>query len=202
MIRKANEVESKSDLRLRALSRLTGRSAPDGARASASVSLRVLHELASSPSTAADALALLHELQVHQVELDMQDEELLNARAELEAALVRQVQLYDRAPVGSFTIDQGTVVHELNLTGADLLGDGRDALVGRTLDEFLAPDSRHALHAMLTRVSGGSLRAACELQLTVPDAVPRVVHASVSADPAGRRFLVAFMEIGEPKNEA
>lgn len=193
--------ESKAQLRLRALSRLTGRSAPDGPRASASVSLRVLHELASSPSTAADALALLHELQVHQVELDMQDEELRNARTELEAALVRQMQLYERAPVGSFTIDRGTIVHELNLTGADLLGDGRDALVGRTLDDFLAPDSGRALQAMLTRLGEGSLREAGELRLVVPNGVSRVVHASVSADPAGERFLVAFMEFGEPKNQ-
>lgn len=201
MLRQAIEFESKSDLRLRALARLTGRSAPDGPRTSASVSLRVLHELASSPATAADALALLHELQVHQVELDMQDEELRNARAELEAALVRQMQLYERAPVGSFTIDRGTVVHELNLTGADLLGDGRDALVGRKLEDFLAPDSRYPLDAMLTRVSGGSSREACALQLTVPEGRPRGVHASVSADPAGQRFLVAFMERGGPQDK-
>ena len=105
----------------------------------ASAALGVLYELASSPSTAPDALALLHELQVHQVEVDLQDEELRRSRVELETSLNRQVQLYDYAPIGFFTVDGNAVMRELNQTGASLLGFERDFLRGRSLDEF--PDS-------------------------------------------------------------
>src|ERR1035438_2766978 len=112
------------DLRSRAVAHLKG---PDAqARADGSAALGVLYELASSPSTAPNALALLHELQVHQVEVDLQDEELRRSRLELETSLNRQVQLYDYAPVGYLTVDCNAVLRELNQTGATLLRFERD----------------------------------------------------------------------------
>ncbi len=93
--------QSHADLRLSALKRLTGQAGSHETRLDASAAFGVLYELASSPSTAASALALLHELQVYQVELELQDEELRRSRAELEATLMRQVQIYDFAPVAS-----------------------------------------------------------------------------------------------------
>jgi len=80
--------EHLAKLRLRAASRLPGAAGAKGAAGGATDALAVLHELASSPATAADALALLHELQVHQIELQLQDEELRRSRAELESALL------------------------------------------------------------------------------------------------------------------
>jgi PAS domain-containing protein len=125
-------------------------------RTDASTALGVLYELASSPSTAPDALALLHELQVHQVEVDLQDEELRRSRVELETSLNRQVQLYDCAPVGYFTVDGNAVLRELNQTGATLLGFERDFLRGRSLDSFLTPEGVSTLRAMLGRVTAGA----------------------------------------------
>src|SRR6202790_727889 len=112
------KAESQADLRLRALQRLTGENSSHDARLNASAAFRVLHDLASSPSTGGAALALIHELQVYQVELDLQDEELRRSRAELEATLIRQVKLYDYAPVACFTVDRTTTLRELNLTAA------------------------------------------------------------------------------------
>ena len=89
------KAESQAELRLRALQRLTGENGSHDGRLNASAAFQVLHDLASSPSTSAAALALLHELQVYQVELDLQDEELRRSRAELEATLIRQVQVYE-----------------------------------------------------------------------------------------------------------
>src|SRR5450755_3268026 len=144
------KAQSQADLRLRALQRLTGNNGSHDARLNGSAALQVLHDLASSPSTGAAALALLHELQVYQVELDLQDEELRRSRAELEMSLSRQAQLYDFAPVGCFTVDRSTALRELNLTAASMLGAERDRLLGRSLDSFLAAQSARALHAMLT----------------------------------------------------
>jgi hypothetical protein len=102
----------------------------------------VLHALASSPQTATDALTLLHELQVHQVELDLQAQELHESRAELESTLRRQIELYDHQPVGCFTVDSRCILHELNLTGADMLGVARDAAFGLPLTPSSVPTAR------------------------------------------------------------
>jgi PAS domain S-box-containing protein len=189
------EAESQAELRLRALQRLTGKSGSHDARLNASAAFRVLHDLASSPSTSAAALALLHELQVYQVELDLQDEELRRSRAELETTLIRQVQLYDFAPVGCFTVDRNTVLRELNLTAASMLGSERDQLLGRTLDSFLAPQSARALHAMLMGISDGAAAEVGALQLLARGRTPRSVHASANRDPGGEHFLVAFVDV-------
>ena len=191
------QAQSEADLRLRALQRLTGKNGSHDARLNASAAFRVLHDLASSPSTSAAALALLHELQVYQVELDLQDEELRRSRAELEATLIRQVQLYDFAPVGCFTIDRSTALRELNLAAASMLGSERDHLLGRTLDSFLAPQSARALHAMLASVSDGAPTEVDALQLSARRGAPRRVHASANRDPDGQHFLIAFMDVAE-----
>jgi PAS domain-containing protein len=189
-----NGFESQADLRRRALQRLTGTNGPHDARLNASSAFRVLHDLASSPSTGAAALALIHELQVYQVELDLQDEELRRSRAELESTLIRQVQLYDFAPVGCLTVDRGALLRELNLTAATMLGCERDELLGRTLDSFLEPQSARALHAMLARLSDGAPREVEILQLLPGRAPTRSVHACANRDPDGEQFLVALID--------
>jgi PAS domain S-box-containing protein len=166
-------------------------------RRDASAALGVLHKLASSVSSAGDALAVLHELQVHQVELELQDEELRRSRAELEATLFRQQQLYDFAPVGCFTVDRNTQLREVNLTATGMLGTERAELLGQSLDAYLVPQSAGALHAMLTRLSDGAPCALGTLQLAAGNGTPRSVHASVNRDPGGQRFLVAFIDVAE-----
>lgn len=188
---------SERNLRLRALKHLVGPGSSPDKRLDAAAALRVLHELASSPSTAGAALTLLHELQVHQVELDLQDEELRRSRSELEAALARQVQLYDFAPVGYLTVDQATAVRELNLTAAGMLGSERDQLSGLTLDAFLEPRSALALRAMLNRLSEGAPREVRTLQLVAAHGGPRDVLTSAVRDPDGQHFLVAFVDSAE-----
>ena len=192
--KKAEEIRPET-LRQRAVARLTGSSDPHETRSNSSAALGVLHGLASSPETAADSLKLLHELQVHQVELDLQEEELRRAMTELEAALYRQVQLYDSAPAGCFTVDRSTALFELNRTGARLLGFDRDAVLGRALDSFLEPDSSRALHAALTRVAEGAEGDGCELRFVARNGVSRNAHASVGPDPSGQRFLIACVEV-------
>ena len=141
MTLQAIDQPARTDLRLRARERLTVQNHPSAPPLNSSAALGVLHQLASSPATADDALALLHELQVHQVEIELQAEELQGTRVELETALQRQLQLYDAAPAGLFTLDADGTLYEINLTGANLLGMGRDELVGRALSGFLASHS-------------------------------------------------------------
>jgi PAS domain S-box-containing protein len=193
MTHHTNELARQHALRTQALSRLTGHHSPAGTRSNASAALGVLHQLASSPSTAADALALLHELQVHQVEVELQDEELHRSRTELEADLLRLTQCHDHAPVGCFTIDRGTVLCEVNLTGARLLGVARDALPGLALDAFLTPPGVGKLQALLAQVDADAeTHPVCTLELVARGGQRRVVDASVAPDPAGGRYLLAL----------
>jgi PAS domain-containing protein len=196
MPRKAQPPETPPALRIRALARLTGSRGADATRASSAHALRVLYELASSPSTSADALVLLHELQVYQVELELQDEEMRHARAELEAALALRVARSELAPFGYCTVDAGTVLHEINPAGARLLGADRPALMGRPLDAFLAPDSALALRAMLTRIRRGATSQSGVLQLRLGDGAVRVLHAALGPDLSDDRFLLAFFVAG------
>ena len=191
------EGAGEAELRLRALRRLTGEIGSPDTRLNATAALGVLYDLASSPSTAAAALTLLHELQVYQVEVDLQDEELRRSRTEMEATLMRQAQRYDFAPAGCFTVDRSAALHELNLTAAGMLAGQRDQLLGRTLDSFLAPQSARALQGMLARLGDGAPTQVCALELAVGGGVPRSVQACANRDPDGRHFLVAFVDTVE-----
>lgn len=192
----ATAQERLADLRNRAASRLTGAAATKGATARAADALTVLHALASSPATAPDALALLHELQVHQVELDLQAQELHESRAELETALRRQIELYDSQPVGCLTIDPRLVLHELNQTGAEMLGIGRDAAHGLPLDAFLCTESARRFRAAVSSLDARTRRPSCLLKLRSKDGLERAVLATIGADPAANRYLVNLTETG------
>jgi PAS domain S-box-containing protein len=130
------------------------------------------------------------------VEVDLQDEELRRSRAELETSLNRQVQLYDCAPVGHFTVDGNAVLRELNQTGATLLGFERDSLRGRSLDGFLTAEGVQTLRAMLGRVAGGAAAEFADLVLrSNPDGETRCMHASACLDPAGAGYLIGLMGV-------
>ena len=190
------DLDRQVKLRQRALTQLSTRNRSVGGLASASAALGVLLELASSPSTAADALALLHELQVHQVELELQEEELRSSRDDIELALSRQIALYEHAPVGYLALDARNVVHEVNLKGVRLLGAARKDLLGKNLVGFLPPGSVDDLRALLARVGDGHVDERCTMSLRPGSGVPRVVHATASADPVSGHFLVALIETG------
>lgn len=93
--------------------------------------LEDLQEKLRSMEAVSEPRRLLHELQVHQVELEMQNRELREARAEIEEARDRYAELYDFAPVGYLTLDEKGDVTDINLTGASMLGKERLNILGR-----------------------------------------------------------------------
>jgi PAS domain S-box-containing protein len=116
----------------------------------------------SAPGTDADTSRLIHELQVRQIELEMQNEELIRARAEAEAAL----RLYDFAPMGYFTLARDGAIKQANLTGADMLGVEREKLIHRRLGLFVAAKSRKDFAVLLEKVfSLDGEKETCEVEL-------------------------------------
>ena len=189
---------SHGNLRQRAVSKLTIGTPTQPKRASQIEALAVLHELASSPSTADDALALLHELQVLQVELDLQQEELRSAQSELETALFRQTALVERAPAGFMTIDTGTVLREINPAGARLLGAARDDLLGRPLASLLSVASADALQILLARARDDLTPETCELRLLPLAGTTRAVYATADQDTTAGFFVLVLMAAAVP----
>src|SRR5664279_5139944 len=123
----------------------------------------------------ADLRRVLHELQVHQIELELQNEELRSARAELEALLMKYTSLYDFAPTGYFTLDRECTIRGLNLAGASLLGIERSRLLNRRFDLLIATEKRAAFNVFLGRAFESGTKEVCETLLHKEGNSPRWV---------------------------
>ena len=117
----------------------------------------------------ADAERTLHELQVHQIELEMQNTELQEARDRIEAQLEKYTDLYDFAPVGYFSLDEKGVIQEVNLTGAAMLGVERSRLINQRMPCFVDAASQPDFLAFLKRVFAGSGPEVCDLTMVRED---------------------------------
>lgn len=104
------------------------------------------------PRTDAEARRLVHELEVHHLELEMQNAELREARSKVETLLQTYTDLYDFAPVGYLSINETGTILEANLAGALLLGMERSLLVNRRFREFVAPNAQAKSELSLKRV--------------------------------------------------
>jgi PAS domain-containing protein len=112
-----------------------------------------------------DVKKLLHELQVHQIELEMQNEELQEAYDTAEKALKKYTMLYDFAPMGYFTIDNDGSIDDLNFTGADLLGEKRFTLVNHNFKLFIAKQSQKVFNDFFKKIYESGTKESCEVQL-------------------------------------
>jgi len=124
---------------------------------------------ALSPEMARRAL---HELRVHQIELEMQNEELHRIQEELEVSRARYFDLYDLAPVGYFTLTEHGLIVEANLTAAKLLGVARGALVKQPLSRFILPEDQDIHYRRRKQLLETGAPQSWELRLLRQDAAP------------------------------
>ena len=117
----------------------------------------------------ADTQRMLHELQVHQIELELQNDELRSARNELEIGLEKYSDLYDFAPTGYFSLDEDGRILEANLTGAALLGRDRSRIITLRLLQFIAPAGRAVFLSFFERVFAAPEKQVCEATLLKAD---------------------------------
>jgi PAS domain S-box-containing protein len=160
--------------------------------------LALLHRMASGPESASAALKLLHELQVHQVELDLQHEQLEQSRNELSHALDRYVERYDFAPLGLVVVDRDGRITDGNLAAAAFFGVESTALSGRRLEGLVSAQCQPAILALLDRLSQGGSRETCEARADRGDSAPwfQVVATAV---PSEQHFLMALIESADRK---
>ncbi|MEO7818550.1 MAG: PAS domain S-box protein, partial [Actinomycetota bacterium] len=111
-----------------------------------------------------DVQQLVHELQVHQIELDMQNEELRRTQVELEAARDRYADLYDFSPAGYLTLDMQGKIVEANLRAGMLMGLNRNELIGQLLARFVETEDQALFQRHCQAVMKTGTRQTCEAQ--------------------------------------
>jgi PAS domain S-box-containing protein len=128
-----------------------------------------------------EARQTLHELRVHQIELEMQNEELRRTQGELVASRLRYFDLYDLAPVGYFTLSEAGLILEVNLTAATLLGVARSALIKQRLTSLILPEDQDIYYGQRKLLFETGAPQVCELRLVKKDAPPFWVRIDATA---------------------
>lgn len=139
---------------------------------------------------AAGVARLVHELEVHQVELETQNAELQETRDRLEAMLRKYTDLYDFSPVGYFSLGADHRIRLANLSGARLLGMDRALVQGLHFERQLAPASRREFLIFLQQVFSGATRPACEVALLGPPRRTVNIEVELAADRKECRLAV------------
>jgi PAS domain S-box-containing protein len=158
---------------------------PVGAQA-----LALLHDLASTPSSASDSLKLLHELQVHQIELDLQHEQADQDRLQLAQAQAGYVALFDLAPFAYLTLNPDGQVMDANRMACAWSGVEHDTRIVRQVEDFFALDCRQTVQNALLRLRKGSTSEVFSVQSRADGSRLQV---RATATPGGQLVLMAFM---------
>lgn len=187
---------SPSQLRVEAEARLQSGTAPEmKGWPTGTHALQLLHQLASNPASAGDALKLLHELQVHQVELDLQHEQGAEDRRQLTEDRARYLAMFELAPLGYLTVDTQGRVLEANRMACEYLGLDHATFASHPaihLADLLSEGCRLAFRDALQRLQQGS---AGETMTTQSKAHGGSLFMKASPAFEGHAFLMAFMPL-------
>jgi PAS domain S-box-containing protein len=140
---------------------------------------------------------LVHELEVHQIELEMQNQELLQARFDEGEALKKYTDLYDFAPIGYLTLDSVGTIHAVNLSGAAMLGIERSRLVGLRLGLLVDSGDRLFFSDFLEKVFSSQEKQSCEVTLSREERHPLFVQIVAITEASSNECRIAVIDITE-----
>ena len=186
MPRKRNIAEDPAQLRSRAEDRLRAQQEHQGSKAR--------HQ-----QSEADTQRLLHELEVHQIELEMQIEELSEARDKMEGLLEKYTDLYDFAPTGYLTFGPAGDIIEANLAASNLLEVARSNLVKRRFGLFLSATDLRVFSDFLQQAFASKARQSCEVTLIVAGRSPRALDLEGIVFASGQACRVTLTDITDRK---
>ena len=147
----------------------------------------------------ADAQKLLHELQVHQIELEMQNEELRQAYETAETALKKFTMVFDLSLVGYFSLDEDGTIHSLNFTGADMIGERRFSLINSNFKLFVADESKSIFNDFLKKAYTNYTKESCELFLGTNKEALRPVYMEGVVSEDDQECLLSVIDISKFK---
>jgi PAS domain S-box-containing protein len=161
--------------------------------------LRVQPTGASRKENDHDAQRILHELQVHQIELELQNEELQRAMAEIDAGLEKYTDLYEYAPAGYYTLSRDGIIQLMNFAGAAMLGIDRSRLIGRRFGLLISPEHRSAFNAFLKRAFVFRDKISGEFELISQGQWPQTVRIEAQRLPNEVDCRAVVVDISEHK---
>jgi PAS domain S-box-containing protein len=155
--------------------------------------------LSSSILSEAEALKLILELEVHQIELEMQNEELMDAKNQLERVSDKYIELYDFAPLGYFTLSKEGKIIELNFSGARMLGKSRSIIRNSSFSLFVSPDTKSNFNLFLENAFKSIGKETCEVKLSINGNSSLNAHLSGIVSENGERCLLTVLDISDRK---
>jgi PAS domain S-box-containing protein len=143
-----------------------------------------------------DALKLVHELQVYQLELEMQNEELALAKKQAaDLAAEKYAELYDFAPSGYFTLSRDGKIKKINFSGAAMLGGERSRLAGNLISFYVSDDTKPVFHHFLDTVFKSNFNESCEVSILIKGKAPITVQLSGIISGSNDECLVTATDI-------
>ena len=146
-----------------------------------------------------EMLKLLHELQVHQLELEIQNEELLRLKDQAETEARKYFELYDSSPSGYFTLSKEGKILELNLAAAQMLGKERSKLKNNKFGSFVSQKTRSVFNLFVERVFSSPEKESCELILSINSELSIEVYLTGLFKTNGEHCFVSMADISERK---
>ncbi|MFZ4791602.1 MAG: ATP-binding protein [Candidatus Competibacteraceae bacterium] len=145
-------------------------------QAEARLSARLLTPANPPMLTPAESQRLIHELQVHQIELELQNQALMEMRDRLKQSLEKYTDFFDVAPMGYLVLDDHGAILEANPAAATLLRVNRCDLIARRLGLFISLETRPTFNAFVDMLMAGTAKKSCEVTLDSETAAPRYLH--------------------------
>ncbi|TDE05664.1 hybrid sensor histidine kinase/response regulator [Flavobacterium sandaracinum] len=149
----------------------------------------------SSHLSEVETLKLIHELEVHQIELEMQKEELMLAKETAENAIQKYTELYDFAPTGYFTLTNSGTIIELNLLGSQLLRKDRSKLINSQFGFFVSGDTKLVFNEFLDSVFKVEKKECCEIKLVLEDTALTNVYLTGILSENKEHVLMTIVDI-------
>jgi PAS domain-containing protein len=144
----------------------------------------------------------VHELEVHQIELEMQNAELRQTQDGLAIALDKYTDLYNFAPVGYLTLDQDGIIGAANFTAASHFGVGRNRLLGQRFESIIAPGSRAEFASFFLTVFSGQSQQTCEVALLKCSAPSNFFQIEALPSASGLECRIALIDISRRRQMA
>jgi PAS domain S-box-containing protein len=157
--------------------------------------------VAATDNSSHNTQRLIHELQVHQIELELQNEELKRSKAEADSYLEKHTALYDSAPVGYFTLSAEGLIKQANITGAGLVGQERSKIIGQAFLRLVSPVLQPSFQDFLDQVFAGPSKRSADFELVSGsiEQPPRQVNIKAKRLPKGVDCQMVVVDITERK---
>jgi PAS domain S-box-containing protein len=147
----------------------------------------------------AETLMMIHEFEVHQVELELQNEELMLARSEIQDYIEKYSELYDFAPSGYFTLSREGEILELNLSGANMLCKERLNLKDSQFGFFVSDDTKPIFNLFLEKIFLTNSKESCEVTLLIKGKPHIHVYLCGIATENGDKCIINAVDISDRK---